>query len=266
MAFEWHRARAVFWKDTLDLLVSKALLASMLVMPLVFVTVPVAVVWVYCHLSSEASLRTLALFYEPHLPDTAHAGRFVVERTLTDWFGLYLVLPVFVPILISSQSVAGEKERRTLEPLLASPITSAELMVGKSLAALLPALLVTVVAYAALCVGVDVAAWRVVHAPLLPNVPWSVGIFAIAPLFAFFGNGVAVLVSARVGEARLAQQLSALVVLPLLGLAGGQVAGLLRAGPRYYALEGGLVLLLDLALVALSFKVFDRERLISRWG
>ena len=42
---------------------------------------------------------------------------------LADWFVLYLVMPVFVPILISSHAVAGEKEKRTLEPLLSSPVT-----------------------------------------------------------------------------------------------------------------------------------------------
>ena len=72
----------------------------------------------------------------------------------------------------------------------------------------------------------------------------------MAPLFAFLGNGLAVLVSARVGEARLAQQLSALVVLPLMGLVGGQLAGWIRAGTAYYAVLGAVVLVLDVVLVA----------------
>ena len=62
---------------------------------------------------------------------------------------MFLVMPVFVPILISSQSVAGEKERRTLEPLLASPVTAAELVAGKSLASLVPAVGISWVAFAA---------------------------------------------------------------------------------------------------------------------
>lgn len=263
--FHAYRAGAVFWKDSLDLLQTKALLASMGVMPFMFVAVPTAVVWQYATHAADGSLRTMALYYNPNFPATANAARFIIDKTLTDWFGLYLVMPVFVPILISSQSVAGEKERRTLEPLLASPISAAELVVGKSLAALLPAVLISYLAYVVLCVAVDIVAWPLLHAPLLPNLLWSVGVFLIAPLFAFFGNGVAVLVSARVGEARLAQQLSALVVLPLIGLVGGQVAGVLQAGPRYYALQALVVLILDVVLVALSVRFFDRERLVSRW-
>jgi ABC-type Na+ efflux pump permease subunit len=179
---------------------------------------------------------------------------------------MFLVMPVFVPILISSQSVAGEKERRTLEPLLASPITAAELVAGKSLASLVPAVVITWVAFALLCVGVDVVAWPLGQGLLLPNTLWSFGVLVLAPLFAFFGNGVAVLISARVSEARTAQQFSALVVLPLVGLVGGQVVGVLNAGPAYYALQGAVVLLLDVGLLWASIRLLDRERLLSRWG
>jgi ABC-2 type transport system permease protein len=87
----------------------------------------------------------------------------------------------------------------------------------------------------------------------------------VAPLFAFLGNGLAVLVSARVGDTRLAQQLSALVVLPLMGLVGGQLAGWIRAGTEYYAVQGLVVLVLDILLIRASVRLFDRERLVSRW-
>jgi len=54
-------------------------------------------------------------------------------------------------------------------------------------------------------------------------------------------------------------------VLPLMGLVAGQLAGWLRAGASYYALQGGVVLLLDVGLVVASIRLFDRERLVSRW-
>jgi ABC-2 type transport system permease protein len=265
MAFRMRRALAVCWKDLLDLSKSPALLLGMGVLPAMVVVVPALVVWSYVRNPEDPNLRTVALFYEPTLPIQADVVRFMVERTLLDWFGIFLVMPVFIPILISSQSVAGEKERRTLEPLLCSPITSVELVAGKSLASLLPAVTISWVAYALLCMTVDVAAWPLLKAPLLPNALWTFGVVVLAPLFAFFGNGVAVLISARVAEARTAQQISALVVLPLVGLVGGQVAGFLKAGPGYYALQGAVVLLLDIGLLWASVRLLDRERLLSRW-
>jgi ABC-type Na+ efflux pump permease subunit len=266
MAFHPRRALAVFWKDFLDLRKNPALLLAMAALPMVLVLVPMIVVWTYVRDPNDTNLRVIALYYDPTLPLNASAGRFLVERTLLDWFGMFLVMPVFVPILISSQSVAGEKERRTLEPLLASPVTAAELVAGKSLASLVPAVAITWLAFALLCVGVDVVAWPLGQGLLLPNMLWSFGVLVLAPLFAFFGNGVAVLISARVSEARTAQQFSALVVLPLVGLVGGQVVGVLKAGPAYYAMQGAVVLLLDVGLLWASIRLLDRERLLSRWG
>jgi len=266
MAFRPKRALAVFWKDFLDLRKNLGLLLSMAALPLVFVLVPIGVVWAYAARPHDPNLRVIALYYSKDLPHGISSARFLIDKTLTDWFGMFLVMPVFVPILISSQSVAGEKERRTLEPLLASPVTAAELVAGKSLASLVPAVGISWLAFVVFCIGVDVVAWPLVKGPLMPNTLWTFGIFVLAPLFAFFGNGVAVLISARVSEARTAQQLSALVVLPLVGLVGGQVAGWLTAGVGYYAVQGAVVLVLDAVLLVASIRLLDRERLISRWG
>ena len=265
MAFSFKRMQAVFWKDSVDLLKNRGLLLSLLALPAVLVVVPTGVVWAYASAPDEPSLRLMARYYDPDLPATVSPARFLVERSLADWFSLYLLMPVFVPVLISSQAVAGEKERRTLEPLLASPVTAAELLAGKSLTSLVPAMLITVGAFAALCLGVNVACWPLVQGPLLPNGMWLFGIFVVAPLFAFFGNAVAVVVSARVGEARMAQQISGVLMLPLLGLFGSQVAGFLQAGTRYYALLALAVAGLDALLVWVGIRLFDRERLVSRW-
>jgi ABC-2 type transport system permease protein len=265
VTFHWRRAMAVAWKDGLDLRKNPGLLWSMFALPAVLVLVPALMVWAWVRAPDDAGLRAMALYYDPNFPSGASAARFLVEKVLDDWFGLYLLMPLFTPILIASQSVAGEKERRTLEPLLASPVTSAELVVGKSLAAVIPAVAISWLAFVAFCIAVDAVAWPLVRALLLPNTLWLFGVGVVAPLYAFLGNGIAVLVSARVGEARLAQQLSALVVLPLMGLVAGQLAGWLRAGAGYYAVQGAVVLLLDVALVVASIRLFDRERLISRW-
>ena len=266
MAFSLKRAWAVCRKDLLDLKKNPGLVASMLVLPLTMVLVPAAVVMAYARDPADPSLRTVALYYDAHLAPATSAALFLVEKTLTNWFGLYLTMPVFVPILISSQSVAGEKERRTLEPLLASPVTPAELVLGKSLASLLPAVGITWFAFVLLCGVVDVAARPLTHQLVLPNPMWTFGVGVLAPLFAFLGNVIAVLVSARVGEARLAQQLSALVVLPIFGMVGAQFAGWLQAGLRFYAGQGVVVGVLDVLLFLLAVRLFDRERLMSRWS
>lgn len=265
MSFRLSRALAVYRKDLLDLRKNRGLLWSMLALPLVIVVTPLGVVMAYVRNPTDPGLKAIALYYDLTV-DLTNVARFLIDKVLADWFVIYLVMPVFVPILISSHAVAGEKEKRTLEPLLASPVTPLELVVGKSLASLVPSVLICTLAFALLCVGVDIVAWPVAKELVLPNSMWSFGVFVIAPLFAFFGNGVAVLISARVGDSRLAQQLAGLMVLPLVGLAAGQLGGWLKAGTGYYAIIGGIVLLLDVVIVVAARRLFDRERLMTRWG
>lgn len=265
MSFRPRRALAVAWKDLVDLASNRALLGSMAVLPLLFATVPALVVFTYTRDPHDLAVRAMAEYYRPDLPAHANAAAFLIHKTLTDWFGLFLTLPVFVPILISSQSVAGEKERRTLEPLLSTPVTGSELLAGKSLAALIPALALTWLGFLVLTAAVDAVALPRLGSAPLPDRLWTFGLLVIAPLFAFFGNGVAVLISARVSEARLAQQLAGLVVLPLVGLVAGQLGGWLHAGPVYYGLEAAVIFALDALLVWASLRVFDRDRLVSRW-
>lgn len=265
MSFSFARVRALVTKDLLELRKNSGMLWSMLALPMMIVLVPLGIVRTYVADPENPSLRTMALYYDLHV-NPEHAARFLVDKVLADWFVLYLVMPVFVPILISSHAVAGEKEKRTLEPLLSSPITPLELVIAKSLASLIPSVAVCFLAFGLLCAGVDLVAWPLAHELILPNGMWTFGVFVIAPLFAFFGNGVAVLISARVGDSRLAQQLSGLFVLPLVGLAAGQFAGFLHSGAAYYGLMGIVVLLLDVIILFAARRLFDRERLMTRWG
>lgn len=265
MNFRPKRVWAVCWKEFIELRKNRGLLTSLLALPTVLILMPVGVVWSYLRDPSDPSLRAMAHFYDPNFAEHGSAVQFLLERSVSDWFSMYLLMPVFIPILISSHSIAGEKEKRTLEPLLASPITAFELLLGKSLASLIPALLISFVAFVLMCAAVDWAAWNYLHAPLLPTRMWIFGVFLVAPLFAFFGNLVAVTLSARVGDARLAQQLAGLTVLPLLGMAGAQVAGVLHAGTLYYAIVGGIVAFADLVLLFFAVQLFDRERLVSKW-
>jgi ABC-type Na+ efflux pump permease subunit len=264
-SFSFARVKAVLWKDLLELRKNSGMLWSMFALPVVIVLVPIGIVWAYTRNPEDPNLRAVALYYDLTV-NADNAARFLVDKVLADWFVLYLIMPVFVPILISSHAVAGEKEKRTLEPLLSSPVTPLELVIGKSLASLIPSVALCVLAFVFLCIGVDAMAWKLAHEALLPNTMWTFGVLVIAPLFAFFGNGVAVLISARVGDSRLAQQLSGLFVLPLVGLAAGQFGGALKAGSEYYALLGVLVLLLDVGILLAARRLFDRERLMSRWG
>jgi ABC-type Na+ efflux pump permease subunit len=171
------------------------------------------------------------------------------------------VLPIFLPILLAAQSIGGERERRTLEPLLATRVSTLSIILGKSIAALVPALVITWIAAALFCAGIDAVVGRF----LLPDGAWLFGTLVLSPLLALFGNAMAVVVSSRVLDPRAAQNLSATTVLPLLGLLVVQLAGRIALGPRFYLALALGVALADVALVFAAVRLFDRERLLTQW-
>jgi ABC-2 type transport system permease protein len=177
---------------------------------------------------------------------------------------LFMILPVMIPVTIAAYSIVGEKTARTLEPLLATPITTVELLVAKAIAAVVPAIVATWIAYAIYLVGarllVDDEVFRHLLDPL-----WLIAIFVVGPLLTLLAVNVALIVSSRVTDPRVAEQLSGVVILPLILLVVGQSVGLVLLNRQLILAIGAVVILLDAALLYLSVKTFQRETILTRW-
>jgi ABC-type Na+ efflux pump permease subunit len=258
------RTQILLRKELLEVRRSRGLLLSMFALPIPMVAVALLLVNLVMR-APAAELGELVRFYRVDL-GAGDLRLTMVHFWIRECAGLFLVMPLFIPVLISAQSVAGEKERRTIEPLLASPLTAGEIVLAKSLAAVLPAMVITLISFVLFAVGVDVEAWPAAHRPLVPDASWLFALLVLAPLLSFFGNTITVLVSSRVSDSRLAQQLAALIVIPLLGLTAVQFTGFVFLGPAFYILLGLSIALADVALFAVAVRMFDRQRILSRWS
>ncbi|HMT21156.1 MAG TPA: ABC transporter permease, partial [Promineifilum sp.] len=94
---------------------------------------------------------------------------------------------------------------------------------------------------------------------------WLLAIFVVSPLLAVLATCVAVIVSSRASDPRVAEQLSAVVILPLILLVVGQSLGLILIDRRLMLLLGLIVLILDAALLFLAVRLFQRETILTRW-
>jgi len=179
---------------------------------------------------------------------------------------LFMLIPTVVPLTMAIYSVIGEKAARTLEPLLATPVTAGQLLLGKSLAAVAPAVGITWAAFACFAVGADLLTFPLLRRLLLPDATFLFAVLVLSPLLSFLGNLISVLISSQVNDPRLAQSLSGLVVMPLFALVALQFAGLLTLGPVAYAALALGALAADLVMLRLAIALFDRDRLLTRWG
>lgn len=66
-----------------------------------------------------------------------------------------------LPTAIDSYSMVGEKVEKSLEPLLATPTTDSELLLGKSIAVFLPPLIATYIGALIFMVLMDIVTFSV---------------------------------------------------------------------------------------------------------
>lgn len=255
-------ALLVLGRELEDMRHSPLLLLSMITLPVTMVSVPLATVWYLVTYAPEmAKIAVQELYGSPG----EHIAEVIANAALHNWLPIFLSMPVFLPILIAAQSVGGERERRTLEPLLATPVPTLHIVLGKSVAAVLPAIVITWIAAAVFTVGLGGLVQAHAGFWLWPGAAWLFSTAVLAPLMALFGNTLAVAVSVRVTDPRAAQNLAATSVLPLVGLLVAQLAGYVHVGLFFYLGLAAVVCLVDVALLQLCVALFHRERLLTKW-
>jgi ABC-2 type transport system permease protein len=75
----------------------------------------------------------------------------------------------------------------------------------------------------------------------------------------------AVMISSRVNDPRVAEQISMVVIVPVLGGFFGQIAGLFVLNKQIITIVGFVMLLLDAILFYFATRVFQREQILTRW-
>lgn len=175
----------------------------------------------------------------------------------------FVLIPAVLPSIIASYSIVGEKVEKSLEPLLATPTTDGELLLGKCLAAFVPCMAVTYAAMVIFIPIMDIWSFNTIGVYLFPNVYWAILMFAITPLGCIMSVLANVIVSSRVTDIRAAQQLGGLVVLPLLFVV---IFGAIFSEVTLLAVMVTVALAAaDVGLFYLSKATFQREEILTKW-
>jgi ABC-2 type transport system permease protein len=274
MRLRIHKAMLVFRKDWREVSRNWQVILPIVVVPIMFsIALPVLILLIPSLAalpgSSLGGLETMI----QNLPD--HVQRELAEMTdqqvLVYIMSLYFLAPFFliIPLMtssvIASDSFAGEKERKTIEALLATPLSDSELLIGKTLVSWVPSMAVTIVSFVIYSIVVDASSIAMFDGKLLlPNIVWIMVIFGLAPTIAIAGIGLTVIISAKVKGFREAQQISVILLLPILALVFGQVAGAIVFGPLMVLGLIGLFAVVDVLVFRVGVKIFRREEILQR--
>jgi ABC-2 type transport system permease protein len=254
-------------KEFDEIMKNKMILSTILLMPLLFAIVIPAAMILPAIIAPDDLAGNETMDLVKNLPGAENMGGqeayivFMVSAILP----FFMMLPAILPTIISSYSIVGEKKNRTLEPLLAAPIAAEDIMAGKALAALIPALIATWLSAAIFAILVYLLTNNIVHRILVPDSTWLIGLFVLGPLVAFLGVMFTIIISSRVNDPRTAQQVSVIFILPIMAIFMGQMFGLFLINETIILGVCVVALVADIAVIRIGGELFEREKILTRW-
>lgn len=253
-------------KDWAEVFKNRFVFFTVAFLPLILTALPLIILY------ATRSTGDLSGFFSTDMPagfatlcGEMSTGECTQYFVVSQFILLFMLMPMAIPVTIAAYSIVGEKTTRTLEPVLATPVTTFELLAGKALAAAIPAVVVTWVGFTTFAIGARVLSTSPSVAARLLDPLWLVAIFIVGPLLAVAAVSVAVMVSSRVNDPRVAEQLSMLVILPLLAAFFGRITGLFFVSQKLILWMAIVLVVVDSGLLALATHIFQRETVLTRW-
>lgn len=189
----------------------------------------------------------------------------VIETLLSAFPFVFVIIAGFISSGISSYSIVGEKIEKSLEPLLASPASDGEILIGKSLASFIPALIATYIGLGIFMTLTDALTFSQLGYLYYPNTTMAIIILAVVPLVIMLSVELNVLVSSRVNDVRTATQLGALGVLPFVIIYLTSEIGLVKLDTNALLYISLALLVAVVILFQLSRVAFRREEILTKW-
>ncbi len=264
-----HRITAVIENEWAQLTRSKVIIFTTLVPPVLLVVVALMLLFLSSVLDANSMVASpeISAFLATNGigPESLSNSDALRATLLSPFMVLFQMIPLVVPITIASYTIIGEKQSRSLEALLATPIRTWELLLGKALAAALPGILVSWYSFAIFAGTARFVVSDTLYQRLVVGPTWMLTITILTPLLTFLAVGLGIIISSKVRDAQSAQQLGSLVILPLIGTLVAQMTGAVNINVGLVLLAAGAIGLIDLALLAAAVRLFKREAILTTW-
>ncbi len=253
-------------KEWSEVFKNRFVLYTVAFLPLVLTAIPVVILYTMGSASDAGSIGLGDMPTDiselcPGMTGGECSQYFLVSQFML----LFMMIPLMIPVTIASYSIVGEKATRTLEPLLATPISTLQLLAGKGLAAVIPAALASWGGFAIFSILAHFIASGPAVSARLRDPLWLMAIFVVGPLMSIAAVCVAVMISSRVNDPRAAEQLSMLLVIPLLALFFGRIAGFVLINEALIVWMAVALAVIDAGLIALALHLFQRDTILTRW-
>lgn len=202
----------------------------------------------------------LANFVASYLLDfTKQYGAELISERLVPFLLLVVgFFPMSFSLVIALETFVGEKERKSLEPLLATPLTNKQLYLGKMLAAIIPPMSTSYLGIAVYAVGLTLTIGWVIPTQLF------IQIIILSTIQGVIMVAGAVIVSCQTTSVRAANLLASFIIVPIAMLL--QFEAVVMFWGNYPGLWWLIIALLVTAvlLIRMGLHIFNREELLGR--
>ena len=217
-------------------------------------------------IANDEMIRRAVDFASKHLDEFATltsqgaAEAFLFQQFLM----LFLIAPLLGGVALAAHSVVGEKQGRTLEPLLTTPVATSELLFAKVLAAFLPSLVIEIIGLVVYLILVGLLGAPGVLSAVI-STRSVVLLLVIGPLSTLAALQATIAISSRANDPRSAQQVAVLIVLPLMIMLVGQIVGAFVVTTAALLIVGAGLAVIWGMLLMFSVAIFHRETILTRW-
>jgi ABC-2 type transport system permease protein len=261
------RIRTIIDKEWAEVFKNRLVLFTVIGLPLIFAILPLVVLRLTASgLTSGDTVDTPLSLAQACQMIPGITGKDCLNIYLVNQFLiLFMIMPVMIPITIAAYSIVGEKTTRSLEPLLATPISTIELLVGKALAATIPAVLATWGSFGLFILLLPITGASSIVVTYITGPIWLLATLLIGPLMAVLAVNFSIIISSRVNDPRVAEQLSAVLLVPILLVMFGQIGGIIILNVQLMLVAALIFVLVDLGAIYIGAKLFQRETILTRW-
>jgi ABC-2 type transport system permease protein len=264
--FNFSRVRTIIDKEWAEVFKNRVVLFTIVLLPLIFTLLPLGMLYFFGHNAAmqggdSADVPAQFAMTCGNLPMTDCVQIFMVNEFML----LYLMMPIMIPITIAAYGIVGEKTTHSLEPLLATPITTEELLAGKGFSAVIPAVIATWGCFLIFLLVVPLTGVSKAVLAYIGGPTWLLAIFLVGPLMAVLAVNFAMFISSRTADPRVAEQISAVLVMPVLLLLFGQLAGIIILNVQLILITAAVLVLVDIGMIRLAARLFRRETILTGW-
>jgi len=203
------------------------------------------------HVINGASIRATDMHY--------------ISGLLNAFEYFFAIIAVILSSYTAAYSIVGEKIQKSLEPLLSTPVSDQEIILGKALSAFIPSFAAVLLANLIYMTLMNRVTYNLLGYSYYPNLSAVIVLLLLVPVGIILSIEISTISSSRVTDPRSAYQLSMVAFIPFFTVYVLTEISVISLTSMTLLIISGIVAAVDVLMYPLVIKTFSREMILTTW-